>query len=94
MVVTIPDDPDRLPGWPISAEAHGQAAARVRLLDSGKLNKTDDNDAGAVRSPHSSRELTELTVEDQTIVVRVVAPLPRSWSAAHASDLPAAHTAL
>src|SRR6478735_8764680 len=47
-------------------------AARVRLLDSGQINKTDDNDARAVAiAALRSRELPELTVEDQTVVLRV-----------------------
>src|SRR6476661_2463520 len=47
-------------------------AARVRLLDSGQINKTDDNDARAVAiAARRSRELPELTVEDQTVVLRV-----------------------
>jgi transposase len=47
-------------------------AARVRLLDSGQINKTDENDARSVAiAALRARELPELTVEDQTIVMRV-----------------------
>src|SRR5437762_7583426 len=46
--------------------------ARVRLLDSGQINKTDENDARAVAiAALRARELRQLTVEDQTIVLRV-----------------------
>jgi transposase len=46
--------------------------ARVRLLDSGQINKTDENDARAVAiAALRARELPQLTVEDQTIVLRV-----------------------
>jgi transposase len=46
--------------------------ARVRLLDSGQINKTDENDARAVAiAALRARELPQLTVEDQTIVMRV-----------------------
>ena len=47
-------------------------AARVRLLDSGQINKTDANDARAVAiAALRAREVPELTVEDQTTVLRV-----------------------
>jgi transposase len=47
-------------------------AARVRLLGSGQINKTDENDARSVAvAALRARELPELTVEDQTIVMRV-----------------------
>jgi transposase len=46
--------------------------ARVRLPDSGQINKTDENDARAVAiAALRARELPQLTVEDQTIVMRV-----------------------
>ena len=46
--------------------------ARVRLLDSGQINKTDENDARSVAiAALRARELPQLTVEDQTIVMRV-----------------------
>ena len=46
--------------------------ARVRLLDSGQINKTDENDARAVAiAALRARQLPQLTVEDQTIVMRV-----------------------
>src|SRR2546429_3841104 len=46
--------------------------ARVRLLDSGQINKTDENDARAVAiAALRARELPQLTIEDQTIVMRV-----------------------
>jgi transposase len=47
-------------------------AARVRLLDSGQINKTDENDARSIAvAALRARALPELTVEDQTIVMRV-----------------------
>jgi transposase len=47
-------------------------AARVRLLDSGQINKTDENDARSVAvAALRARELPELSVEDQTIVMRI-----------------------
>jgi transposase len=47
-------------------------AARVRLLDSGQINKTDENDARSVAiAALRARQLPELSVEDQTIVLRV-----------------------
>jgi transposase len=48
-------------------------AARVRLLDSGQINKTDENDARsiAVAALRAGDRLPELTVEDQTVVMRV-----------------------
>ncbi len=47
-------------------------AARLRLLDSGQINKTDENDGRSVAvAALRARELPELTVEDQTIVLRV-----------------------
>ena len=47
-------------------------AARVRLLGSGQINKTDQNDARAVAvAALRARDLPDLTVEDQTIVLRV-----------------------
>jgi transposase len=47
-------------------------AARVRLLDSGQINKTDENDARSVAvAALRARALPELSVEDQTIVMRV-----------------------
>jgi transposase len=47
-------------------------AARVRLLDSGQINKTDANDARAdAIAALRARELPDLTVEDQTTVLRV-----------------------
>ena len=46
--------------------------ARVRLLESGQINKTDENDARAVAiAALRARQLPQLTVEDQTIVMRV-----------------------
>ena len=47
-------------------------AARVRLLDTGQINKNDPNDARSVAiAALRAHELPELTVEDQTIVMRV-----------------------
>jgi transposase len=47
-------------------------AARVRLLDSGQITKTDENDARSVAvAALRARQLPELSVEDQTIVMRV-----------------------
>ena len=47
-------------------------AARVRLLDSGQINKTVANDVRAVAiAALRARQLPELTVEDQSIVLRV-----------------------
>jgi transposase len=47
-------------------------AARVRLLDSGQINKSDENDARSVAvAALRARELPELSVEDQTVVMRV-----------------------
>jgi hypothetical protein len=47
-------------------------AARVRLLDSGQINKTVANDVRAVAiAALRARELPDLAVEDQSIVLRV-----------------------
>ena len=47
-------------------------AARVRLLDTGQINKTDDNDARSVAiAALRGHDVTELSVEDQTVVMRV-----------------------
>jgi transposase len=47
-------------------------AARVRLLDSGQINKNDPNDARSVAvAALRAHALPELTVEDQTMVMRV-----------------------
>ncbi len=47
-------------------------AARVRLLDSGQINKNDVNDAHSVAvAALRARELPELTAEDHTMVMRV-----------------------
>ncbi len=47
-------------------------AARVRLLNTGQINKTDDNDARSVAiAAVRGHDVTELSVEDQTVVMRV-----------------------
>jgi transposase len=47
-------------------------AARVRLLDSGQINKNDPNDAHSVAvAALRAHDLPELTVEDHTVVMRV-----------------------
>jgi transposase len=47
-------------------------AARVRLLDSGQINKNDDNDARSVAvATLRAHELPELAAEDHTMVMRV-----------------------
>jgi transposase len=47
-------------------------AARVRLLDSGQINKTDDNDARSIAiAALRARALPPLTVEDRASVMRV-----------------------
>lgn len=47
-------------------------AARVRLLNSGQINKNDPNDARSVAvAALRARELSELTTEDRTEVMRV-----------------------
>jgi transposase len=47
-------------------------AARVRLLNAGQVNKNDPNDARSVAvAALRSRELTEMTLEDHTAVLRV-----------------------
>jgi transposase len=47
-------------------------AARVRLLDTGQINKNDDNDARSVAvAALRARDLPELVAEDQTMVMRV-----------------------
>jgi transposase len=47
-------------------------AARVRLLDSGQINKTDENDARSVAvAALRAHALPDLTVEDHTVVLRV-----------------------
>jgi transposase len=47
-------------------------AARVRLLDSGQINKNDDNDARSVAvAALRAHELPELAAEDHTMVMRV-----------------------
>src|SRR6478736_8321652 len=47
-------------------------AARVRLLESGQINKTDENDARAVAiAALRTHELPELAAEDHTMVMRV-----------------------
>ncbi len=47
-------------------------AARVRLLNTGQINKTDDNDARSVAiAALRGHDVTELSVEDQTVVMRV-----------------------
>jgi len=44
----------------------------VRLLDSGQINKTDDNDARSVAvAALRAHELPELAAEDHTMVMRV-----------------------
>jgi transposase len=46
--------------------------ARVRLLNTGQINKTDDNDARSVAiAALRGHDLAELAVEDQTVVMRV-----------------------
>jgi hypothetical protein len=49
-----------------------ERAARVRLLDTGQINKNDDNDVRsvAVAAPRV-RDRPELVAEDQTMVLRV-----------------------
>src|SRR5690349_1788344 len=47
-------------------------AARVRLLDSGQINKTDENDARSVAiAALRAHALPDLSVEDQTVVLRI-----------------------
>ena len=47
-------------------------AARVRLLDSGQINKNDPNDARSVAvAALRAHELPELAAEDQAMVMRV-----------------------
>jgi transposase len=47
-------------------------AARVRLLDSGQINKTDENDARSVAvAALRAHALPNLSVEDHTVVLRV-----------------------
>jgi transposase len=47
-------------------------AARVRLLNSGQINKNDENDARAVAvAALRTHDLPKLTAEDQTMVMRV-----------------------
>ena len=47
-------------------------AARVRLLDTGQINKNDDNDARSVAvAALRARDLPELVAEDQNMVMRV-----------------------
>jgi len=47
-------------------------AARVRLLDSGQINKNDPNDARSVAvAALRARDLPQLSGEDQTMVMRV-----------------------
>jgi transposase len=51
--------------------------ARVRLLDSGQINKTDENDARSVAvAALRARRLAEVSGEDPTMVLRV-------WSSRH-----------
>ncbi len=66
--------------WLISLLAAGERvldvqpklAARVRLLNSGQVNKNDPNDARSVAvAALRARELSELTAEDHTEVMRV-----------------------
>jgi transposase len=47
-------------------------AARVRLLNSGQINKTDPNDARSVAiAALRARTLPAMTIEDQTVVLRI-----------------------
>jgi transposase len=47
-------------------------AARVRLLNTGQINKTDDNDARSVAiAALRGHDVAELAAEDQTVVMRV-----------------------
>jgi transposase len=47
-------------------------AARVRLLNTGQINKTDDNDARSVAiAALRGHDVAALTVEDHTVVMRV-----------------------
>ena len=47
-------------------------AARVRLLNTGQINKTDENDARSVAvAALRAHELPELAAEDHTMVMRV-----------------------
>jgi transposase len=47
-------------------------AARLRLLDSGQINKTDEHDAYAVAvAALRTGALPQLAVDDQTMVLRV-----------------------
>ena len=47
-------------------------AARVRLLDSGQINKTDQNDARSVAvAALRAHALPDLSVDDHTVVLRV-----------------------
>jgi transposase len=47
-------------------------AARVRLLDTGQINKNDDNDARSVAvAALRVRDLPELVAEDHTVVMRI-----------------------
>ena len=49
-----------------------KTAARVRLLDSGQINKTDDNDARSIAiAALRARTLPPLTVEDHASVMRL-----------------------
>src|SRR6478736_5086826 len=65
-------------------------AARVRLLDSGQINKNDPNDARSVAvAALRAHELPELAAEDHAMVTRVwarryhdLAPMPFSYAAA------------
>lgn len=64
-------------------------AARVRLLDSGQINKTDDNDARSIAiAALRARALPPLTVEDHASVMRVWS---RRYRDLGSLDLPAAH---
>ena len=47
-------------------------AARVRLLDSGQINKTDENDARSVAvAALRAHDLPQLSAEDHSMVMRL-----------------------
>jgi transposase len=59
-------------------------AARVRLLNTGQVNKNDPNDAGSVAiAALRSRDIRTVTAEDQAAVIKIWARRHRDLSRAH-----------
>src|SRR6266571_758261 len=65
-------DPHKGSHTAVALDEREQRLARVRVLDTGQINKNDPNDARSVAvAALRAHDLPQLTVEDHTTVMRV-----------------------